>query len=564
MAKIGSLIDQKYEIITIIGQGGMSTVYLAIDRRLNKQWAIKEIKKTMNGRQNEIHIHSLLTEANLMKKWDHPTLPRIVDIIEENETIYIVMDYVEGKSLDVILKEKGKIQQEFVINWAKQLCEALHYLHTCKPAVIYRDMKPANIMVKPDGNVKLIDFGIAREYKQENSNDTLCLGTRGYAAPEQFGGKGQTDPRTDIYCLGVTLYHLLTGKDPAEPPYQIYPIRTWDDSLSSGLEKIIIKCTELNPEDRYQSCKELLFDLEHYTEMDDECLRVKKKNRIAFFSSLIACITFFLAGSVCQYIGNRNSETYYAQLIENAQKESNYEKKISMYQDAVDFLPERVEAYLGWIEATKENDGRFTVQEEKNLIAVVNQNKQSLMQVPQNYIEISYEIGRLYWFYYDYGDAQDSQFSRTKHAIPWFSEVVSINNEQQLEYEHYTIAVIYRDIGIFNRDYSSYVREAKINENSKLYWEYLLQFEKFLANHPDEDELILWEGYELIANSLDVYLGKFKSSGVEREEIEQFCCAVSEKIEKQVATDEMTVDIQKRIEWIMEKQIPEKLKLAYE
>lgn len=112
-------------------------------------------------------------------------------------------------------------------------------------------------MLKPDGNVMLIDFGTAREFKYSSVADTTCLGTQGYAAPEQFGGHGQTDARTDIYCLGATMYHLVTGHNPATPPYEMYPIRQWNPMLSSGLEEIILKCTQRNPEDRYQSCAEL-------------------------------------------------------------------------------------------------------------------------------------------------------------------------------------------------------------------------------------------------------------------------------------------------------------------
>lgn len=278
MAQTGSVIDNKYEILKQIGKGGMSTVYLAMDKRLNKQWAVKEINKAANDKNNEVVVQSLLAEANLMKRLDHPSLPRIVDIIDNGRTIYVIMDYIEGESLDKILNTNGPQPQALVVEWAKQLCNVLSYLHNQKPPIIYRDMKPANIMLKPEGNLKLIDFGIAREYKQNNMTDTVSLGTRGYAAPEQFGGMGQTDARTDIYCLGVTLYHLLTGQNPAEPPYELYPIRQWNPSLSSGLEYIVQKCTQLNPDDRYQNCDELMYALEHYDEMDENYRKRKRRN----------------------------------------------------------------------------------------------------------------------------------------------------------------------------------------------------------------------------------------------------------------------------------------------
>lgn len=158
MAQIGAVIENKYEILTEIGRGGMSVVYLAMDRRLNKQWAVKEIKKQVNNSYNDIVIQSLITESNLMKKLGHPALPRIVDIIDDGSTIYIVMDYIEGTSLDRVLSERGAIGQDTVIEWAKQLCDALNYLHGRTPPIIYRDMKPANVMLKPEGTLKIIDF----------------------------------------------------------------------------------------------------------------------------------------------------------------------------------------------------------------------------------------------------------------------------------------------------------------------------------------------------------------------------------------------------------------------
>lgn len=297
MAKIGEVIDGKYEILKEVGRGGMSIVYLAMDNRLNKQWAIKEIKKKGTNSENQIVVQSLMSEANLMKRLDHPNLPRIVDIIETGQTIYIAMDYIEGEPLDKILKNKGAQPQEAVIEWGIHLAEVLDYLHTRQPAIIYRDMKPANVMLKPDGTVKLYDFGIAREYKEENSSDTVSLGTKGYAAPEQFGGMGQTDARTDVYGLGVTLYHLVTGKNPCEPPYEIEPIRNINPSLSSGLEVVIQRCTRLNPEERFQSCAEVLYALNHLDELDGKYRKNQKRKLNGFIVSVALTLVMALAGT---------------------------------------------------------------------------------------------------------------------------------------------------------------------------------------------------------------------------------------------------------------------------
>ena len=178
MAAIGEVIDDKYEILKLIGRGGMSRVYLAMDKRLNKQWAVKEIEKRARDKNNEVVIQSAIAEANMIKKLDHPALPRIVDIIDNGNVIYVIMDYIEGESLNKVLDAYGAQPQEAVIEWAKQLSEVLDYLHTRVPPVIYRDMKPANIMLKPDGTIRLIDFGIAREYKKGKAGDTTSIGTR--------------------------------------------------------------------------------------------------------------------------------------------------------------------------------------------------------------------------------------------------------------------------------------------------------------------------------------------------------------------------------------------------
>jgi len=296
VAEVGTIIEGKYEVLKLIGKGGMSKVYLAMDQNLNKQWAVKEIEKKARDKNNEVVIQSAMAEANMMKKLDHPSLPRIVDIIDKPDVIYVVMDYIEGEPLSNVLNKRGAQPQETVIQWAKDLCKVLDYLHTQDPPIIYRDMKPANVMLQPNGNVKLIDFGIAREYKEQNLADTVSLGTKGYAAPEQFGGRGQTDARTDVYCLGVTLYHLITGQNPCEPPYEIYPIRYWNPQLSSGLESVIQKCTQLNPEDRYQSCAELLYALNHYDEMDEAYRRAQKKKLGIFLGTVAASVLCLAVG----------------------------------------------------------------------------------------------------------------------------------------------------------------------------------------------------------------------------------------------------------------------------
>lgn len=251
----GDYFAEKYLIEGILGRGGMGTVYLAKNVKTGSHWAVKEIG---NGQVTDTGMPS---EASLLARLDHPALPRLYDLVEQDGKLYMITDYIDGISLDRKLEAEGRIAEDTVIDWAIQLCMVLDYLHSLKPnPVIYRDIKPSNIMLTGSGMLKLIDFGTAREYKPQSDADTVYIGTRGYAAPEQFG-TGQTSAVSDIYSLGVTLHHLVTGKSPVEPPFRLEPIRFYDPSLSPELEAVILKCTCESPSGRYQSAAELLEDL---------------------------------------------------------------------------------------------------------------------------------------------------------------------------------------------------------------------------------------------------------------------------------------------------------------
>ena len=357
MTKVGTVLDGKYEILKEIGRGGMSIVYLARDNRLNKQWAVKEIKND-GTKSIQTLLKGLEREANILRDVDHPVLPRIVDIINSRGTIYVVMDFIEGTNLADTLKTEGAQDQEDVIEWGRELASALDYLHSMDPPIIYRDMKPANVMLRPEGDVKLIDFGTAKEYTVESNADTTALGTRGYAAPEQFGdaqGRGiyKTDARTDIYNLGATMYHMVTGMNPCEPPYEIRPIRSWNPALSAGLEQIIMKCTQPNPEDRYQTCTELLYALDHYTELDDSYKKASKKKLFLFG----AAVFLALAGAVVSTIGYRGMrrvtrENYsaYMETGRDNMVSGNYKASADAYKKAFDLAEGDSNAYLDYID----------------------------------------------------------------------------------------------------------------------------------------------------------------------------------------------------------------------
>ena len=547
MANIGQIIENKYEILKRIGKGGMSEVYLAMDRNLNKQWAVKEIKKKARDRNNEVVIQSAIAEANMMKKLDHPCLPRIVDIIDRKNVIYVVMDYIEGEPLSKILEQYGAQPQEIVIEWAKELAGVLEYLHMQDPPIIYRDMKPANIMLQPNGNIKLIDFGIAREYKEQNVEDTVSLGTKGYAAPEQFGGKGQTDPRTDIYCLGVTLYHLVTGQNPCEPPYELYPIRHWKPELSAGLESIILKCTQMNPQDRYSSCAELLYALQHYEEEDEVYKkRLKRKLRI-FAGTLVASVMCVLAGVTCQAISSKMNNDDYERYLLQAEKSVTYQERVQNYLDAIHVKPNETEAYRKLIEAYKE-DAVFTIEEEAQFKTAINSHLKELSN-SKGYAELAFETGKLYWYFYDYGKTaeQDNQVTRMKSAVQWFEDACTYATEEN---DAYRMASVYKEIGKFNQDVTIKVAEAS---DQGMYLPYYQNLKKLyeMVEKQNKDEIVDLEVYRICLFSIEQYVRKFQSDEVPQDDIREFLQAVVESTQNTQTTsdkpDELKRDILDRV-----------------
>jgi serine/threonine-protein kinase len=339
-----TLFNGRYRITETIGSGGMGTVYLAESVSLGTKWAIKAVEKKHGAN------FDLLAEPNILKKLNHPALPRIVDIEQDDEFLYIIEDYIEGAPLDKQLRLRKSFDEATVIEWCKQLCAILIYLHGQRPnPVIYRDMKPSNIIVSADNVVRVIDFGIAREYKSDSGSDTSYMGTRGYAAPEQYG-TSQTDARTDIYALGATAYHLLTGVSPNEPPYEFLPLRRMDGSFSEGIEFIVGKCVQNNPKDRYQSAEDLLYDLENIYAFNSLYKRRKLLGRLLFLFkfALLGGFSWLLVFSWI-LLGAERAEKYDAFVDAglSALQLYRFEEASSHFEAAINTDGERFDAYYG-------------------------------------------------------------------------------------------------------------------------------------------------------------------------------------------------------------------------
>lgn len=253
MLNNGTILQQRYKIVKILGHGGMGAVYLAEDQRLPTKWAIKEMKKTGLSEEERAEAAELFhSEARLLSELRHRNLPRIVDFFDQEGQLYLVMDFVEGETLEDRIQRDGPLEVNSALEMCLQISDVLDYLHTRPSPVVFRDFKPANVMLTPQEEIKLIDFGIARVFKKDASADTKALGTPGYAAPEQYG-KGQSGPRTDLFAFGATIHHALTGRDPTDAPFQFPPLSDFRADLPEELVAMIDSCLNLKAEDRPES-----------------------------------------------------------------------------------------------------------------------------------------------------------------------------------------------------------------------------------------------------------------------------------------------------------------------
>lgn len=550
MLEIGSLVDGKYKILSEIGHGGMSVVYMAINEKANKTWAVKEVRKDGKMDFNTVR-QGLMAEIETLKKLKHPNLPSIIDVIEDADSFIIVMDYIEGRSLDKIIEENGAQPESFVVEWAKQLCDVFGYLHSRTPPIIYRDMKPANVMLKPDGNIMVIDFGTAKNYEID-LGETTGIGTIGYAAPEQYigSGLGRTDARTDIYCLGMTLYHLLTNVDPCKNLISDRSIRAVNPTLSRGLDAIVQKCTQYQPSDRYQNCAELMYDLENY-QILEPLYKKRQKRKLGCFVAVVG-LSALLAGTgaVLGHTATKMATDTYAVTMDSAAKAVEYEEKLALYQEGI-AIPNQAgkkDAYLGLIQTFKEDDAVFSVEEAKMLEKLIANNKEALQQQPENYTEVCFEVGKLFWYYYDYGDGTENQVTKAKSSIAWFQDVLDYAPEG---YENIAMARVYANIGEFYRDITTNITEASDKGKYRPLLDDLTELMDSVAMDSTESEIVRLELLELTRSAIQQYATKFKVDGVTREELEKLLEQVSEVVESIQTTTDKTEEMQQNIERLL-------------
>ena len=490
MLNVGDRIFE-YEILEVLDYGGMSTVYLAQNVKINRRRAIKELRIDKNA-DGFIAKQSLFSEKNLLTQLIHPNMPEIYDVIEYENSILIIMEYIQGTNLARLMKADWDYTWRDVVKWGVQMCSVLEYLHRQKTSIIYYDMKPANIMLvdNSDNVVKLIDFGAAREQVPYGTQINI-LGTRPYASPEQvqFGSMDYyPDITTDIYSLGATLYHLTTGVLPSEKPEENMPIRYYDDRLPDSLENVIIKCMQSKPEDRYQSAAELMYSLKRVEEDEDKKKKKYIKQLIAFFTACFLTIAFGSASVYGYNSAEHKKQEDYEYILANA-------SDVDDYYNAILISPARTEAYRGLISFLTD-DGILSSDENAAILKLRagldttdSKGNAGLDEVlkkletsnSDGFQDICFEIGEAYLFYSSVAVEKD----RYSAAETWFQNAK----------EKYPAAIIYCDISeclqnIFR--YSNGKQIKKLYEEYNSLWSKIMSLKQNAVNFDEDLRLRVW------------------------------------------------------------------------
>jgi len=265
------LVADRYQLLSLVGTGGFSAVYRSLDRKTQRQVAVKQINLAGLSAQKQIEAtETFHREVAVLLMLNHPQLPALLDYFGGAEHWYLVMEYMEGQTLEEYLlaptrhhsplTHNATLPADEVVRMGLQLCSVLDYLHTRTPPIIFRDLKPGNIIRASHGDYSLVDFGIARSFKPTQTRDTIPFGSPGYAAPEQYG-TGQTSPRSDLYSLGVILHQALSGQDPSETPFQFAPLQYSDEALDR-LAALVMHLVALQAENRPESARQVALELQ--------------------------------------------------------------------------------------------------------------------------------------------------------------------------------------------------------------------------------------------------------------------------------------------------------------
>lgn len=427
--KVGETIESgRYRVDQLIHDGSMSRVYKVYDTQLHKTWCLKEvINPPENSTVGTAETDALKYEYSLMATLNSPNIPRPLapQLSEDKKRIWYILDWIDGVAASKLLKERGAIDDNTVIQWGIALARVLSYLHANN--IIYRDMKPQNVMItKTQPEVHLIDFGTAHVVTETDYIQERAVGTKGYAPPEQTKKGVPYDMRWDLYALGATLFALATGFAPLKAERAAKQVGNFDinkfaSSASQGLRDVVLKATNIDPEKRYQSAEEMLVDLQNIGKRDSNYRAAARRkivlNRVLWGAAVVSLV---LAGSGYA-IGSSNISGQIKQRESVAQSSENYED----YKRVAELDGDNMQAYYGMLEALKKG-GKVTKDQESDFLGVLMPNLNDLKQ-QKGYGDLAYNIGQMYFFYY--GDTNDVEGQ--KQAASWFKDAVQSGTKNE-------------------------------------------------------------------------------------------------------------------------------------
>lgn len=538
MAKVGDILLGEYKVVDIISGngkklGGMSNVYKVVSKDLaDKFWALKEVNLDNHDRATT-EQKALLHEAKLLVKLNHPFIPRITTTKTTKHTRFIVMDWVEGVPVSYLINSKEMTNAK-ALDISIKVCEILGYLHNRPIPILYRDMKPQNLMYQSNGNVVLIDFGISVEKDGNPLPDRMS--SLGYLDPYALA-VGQAslkngvpprypDLRSDIYSLGWTMFHMFTGisplaykklieknKEKGLPEDTSRDPRLVSPNISPYIAKIIMKATEPLPENRYSSIEELQYDLEDVENQEKGTKKIKKK-RLRTVFSLFAVGALLMVSSSIPYLANQNlKKDKYAVLVDTATKTG----KMSDFLKVIEYNPNDITPYFGMIDAIK-SDGQFTPEEEKDFLDSVNSNI-SFIQNDKRYKQFAFEVGRLYWLYYT-GKDGESISSR------WFKDAKDYSN----------LAPVYASIGSFQSDITKYANEGDDAGRYKKQWD-------LLNSVNGQSDLVTLQVDKAKLSLIISYIYRLKSDGVSKDSVESTLTGIETFVNSQKDVQGRQADI---------------------
>ena len=510
-------------VVKVLARGNMSNVYMCWDEVLNKSWVLKQIFKVDKSlKERDKHAYksdvaaynALVNEVKLLSTLNHPSIPRIVAKFsdESTDSVLIQMDYVEGDTFLTRINRDGHFSEEESVSLMKQLCQILMYLHTTgtdRGPVLYRDLKPGNVIVNSRSQVTLLDFGISEQLDPAGETYAkMAQGSPGYAAPEQTSTKNPLTIQSDIFGFGATLYHMLTGVapdsrtpegdliQPKTGPYDIKKVAPW---VPDGLCTLVMKCTEPSLDTRYKSIAQVYDALCNYDKLDERYIKNQKFKWHTVVTVLILGVVLMGLSLVPKGVQAREQDRAYENAVAVAQQTGT----VDAYVKAISMRPKKIEPYAGMINAIK-SDGNFTRSEEKQLLGLINPNIEDIRK-EEKYPTFAEDIGKLYWYYYQPSDGADGGKAL---SAKWFKDAAD-GGAPNAEIDH-----TYYNMAMFNKEISAAAKESSDSGMYKQYWNDLSKVGD--GSGSEMTDLYIMNSFAQLINN---YAHRLKSDGVPKKDV---------------------------------------------